>query len=204
MGFPIPTIGMKGVYSLKAPFDQLLIAQAEYTCRAVRQLNDFVLNQEDPLTTIYLANGLTEVDYQLDLSEDMVIVSLQAGVGQWIIVPGRYVLGYPDTGGVPYHGVLLGVNIGAMPVNADLSVLESSISNLVYDQIGLRPHISPVQISNVTLVPYEDHTALLTARQARVTMQLSDSGRVAALQQQLDSALTRIQVLEKYIKDRLL
>lgn len=197
--YPIPTVGATGYYRLKPPFDGLLSENDRYTCRAVRSITDCLANNENIKDTVYIKNGLTEADYNGDLANGVYIVSLQSDVGQWIYLPASYILGYPTTNGVEYYNALLAVNIGSIPTRLDLSTIKESISNLVYDTMGITPDIQTVQLSKVALIPEETHADITTARLNRATVTLSDSGRLRATQLELERALTKLHALENYI-----
>ena len=196
----IPTIGSRGFYNLKAPFAALMVDTTPYTCQAIRRLGDYIAFNEDPLNNIYLPYGLTETDFQADLDENMYIVSLQSEQGQWLYVPASYLLSYPLQNGVPYQTYMIGVNLGAIPTSMDLTAIQTLISNLVYENLGIKPKMSPVSLSKPILVSSSDSEKIEQARLIRATQKMSDYGRYHQAQVQLQQALEKIQILEAWIK----
>jgi hypothetical protein len=197
--YVIPTVGMTGYYRLIAPFDGLINLNTEYTCQDVRSITACLANNEDVLKTIYLANGLVEADYVADRAENMLIISLQSQVGQWVYVPVRYVASYPLTNGVLYHNVMMGVGLGAIPVRMDLATIESQISDLIYNLLGIRPAMKAVQVSKATFVSTEQHEMIETTRQSRVIQTMSNSARADLMESKYQSAIEKIKTLEAFI-----
>lgn len=196
----IPSVGMVGSFNLKSPFDSQVISGEKYTCRAVRALADYIANGEDVFSTIYVTNNLTEDNFAEDVDDDMYVVSLQSDSGQWIYLPARYIAEFPNTNGVLYHNVMIGVALGSMPVDTDYETLNKAIRNVVYDALGVEPTIEAVELSQQILVDDSDHETVETSRSARKTLKLSDSGMLKYYMGLYDAAVTKIRLLEDYIK----
>jgi hypothetical protein len=195
----IPPVGSSGTYVFTAPFSTLALPDDEYSCRAVRKLSDYISNNEDAYTNVYVAAGLTQTDYQNDLSVDMSIASLQSQIGHWLYVPVRFIQSLPQSSGVAYQNKVLAVNIGAVPVALDLTFLTTAISNVVIDNFGITPQIQQVVTSKTSIVPYATDTQVQTARIGRITNSTTDTAALKALQIQYNNAITKIQALETYI-----
>lgn len=199
----IPVVGMRGRYDLSPPMDQKVLTGEEYTCRAVRQLSDYVANNEDAKADIYEMNGMTAGDYDRDLAENMHIASLQSDTGHWVHVPVRYIQSYPDPNGVPYRTLMIGVSVGPQPVDKDFSFLEEQIKDLVVSSIGVTPVVKQVQTSKTVLVPVDKHEQMKSAREARSAQGLTDGLRYKNLLIQHQRALDQVKILEDYIRQNL-
>lgn len=197
----LPTIGATGVYQFKAPFDKVVVSGERYTCQAIRRLSDYLANNETPLADIYVANGLTEIDYDADILTDMYIVSLQAAIGHWMQVPASYITTYPITNGIPYRSLMIGVALPPMPADRDLSGLYTSISNIVTDTIGVVPVIKPVETSKVILVDKVKSDLKQAERDALSGGKTTDRSRYMSVLNDLNNANAKIAALEKYIFD---
>ncbi len=197
--YPLPAIGSVGTYTLLAPFNTMILPDDEYTCTAIRNISDYISNADDAYTTVYADNGLTQTDYQNDLAANMPIVSLQSSVGHWMYVPARFIVTFPITNGVPYCNKIIGVNIGAVPVNMDLTFLIASISNVVADNLGITPEIKQVVTSKTSSIPVTEDAAIQTARKGRITASLTDTGKLLNMTNNYNTALTKIAALEAYI-----
>lgn len=203
MQYVIPTVGARGFYTLQAPFNTLIAQDDAYTCQAVRRIGDYLALNEDPLNNVYIYNGLTEADFELDQKENMFIVSLQSDRGQWLYVPVRYIISYPIMNGIPYQTMMLGVSLGAVPADMDLTSIQNMVSDLVFETIGIRPQISPVVTSKQKLVSRANHEAIEIARLARATQNKTFYSRWRDLVTQFTSLLQKNTELETYIKNNL-
>lgn len=199
----IPSTGMKGYFELEAPFNRYNINKVICTCRAVRNINEYDREVRSLFNSVYAQHGLSEQIFNQDRRDNQYILSLQSEFGQWVIVPTSYVKRFPEVNGVAYHNLMLGVNLGSVPTEQELSILQERISNVVFDTLGVRPNIRSVQLSKSIIVSREFHQEVQTARQSRAEIQLSDSARVRHLSDVLERAKTQIRALEGYIKSHL-
>lgn len=200
----IPTVGSAGHYDLAAPFDSIIVANQQYTCKEVRTISGMIANNEDPLKSVYVPAGLTEDNYKDDLAVDMRIVSLQAGTGHWVYVPARYITKFPDTNGVPYRHMGIAVQLPPVPANIDMSYMLSEIQALVKGYIGVDPVIRLAETSYTVMVPDAEHKTLQLRRQAAATTQGSTLWhRLRTLQTNYDALKAQHEKLEEYVKTTL-
>lgn len=164
----IPPIGTAGIYQLKAPFASHLQPSVSYRCDAVRRVSDMVEAGIDPFAEFYETNGIDESKYNQDLLNNVCIVSLVSAAGHWVYVPSSYILSYPNVNGVPYRVMLLGVELGPIPDYMDLSVVKSSVADVVRDTIGITPQIKEVAISPIQNFSQNDHDVVEANRQAAI------------------------------------
>lgn len=197
----IPDIGASGIFVLKTPFDVLLKPNTTYTVQAIRRLKDVIAEGENPFTLYYESHGLSEAIYKIDLETEICIVSLQSGTGEWVYVPTSYILSFPIMNGVKYHAVMMGISLGAIPDNLDLSAFKTSVFNLVKDTFGISSSIKEVVVSAPVIVTKEESTLIETARSNRIVANQSDAGKLRIAQQDLVKCRAQIAMLEKYIKD---
>jgi len=198
----IPSVGSEGYYTVTSPFDTIIVPNVLYKCQAVRKLNDYLANNENPKEKIYTRYQLGDDAYAQDLKDDMFIVSLQAGVGQWIYIPARYILNYPISNGVRYHDMMLGVNLGSVPVGLDLSPIKVAVTNTIHDLLGIDPTIAEVEISKTIVATHEQHEEITQRRLGHVELYLSDRGKFDKAQTDLESAQNKITQLETFIKKK--
>jgi hypothetical protein len=196
-------IGMTGVFRLQPPFDSLMPAQAIYTVAAVRQLSDISAEGIDPFTTYYLPRNLSQTTYDVDFNNNVSIISLKSSVGQWLYVPETYILEYPSVNGVIYTALILGVSLGALPDTASLEPLKTAIKNIVKDMAGVDSVIKEVTVSTPALVSHSDHIAIEKARQASISIRLTDRARLSQATSDLAEARLKIKELENWIATHL-
>lgn len=194
-----PKIGAKGIYTLLPPYSDILSPNEEYVCQSLRTLTEMSNSGVNAAKLIYLDHALTEVEYKDGLARGVLIVSMLGTSGQWINVPANYIAGAPITDGVPYVVKIIGLSLGPVAVDRDLSNLSASLSNVVKDQLGLEPEVKIVQVSKITLVPLLNHKTIETARGLNKILAPSDKAKVMTVTTTLDQALLKIQALEAYI-----
>lgn len=197
----LPTIGSSGYFKLKAPLTTLIIENEVYTCRAIRTLNDYLANNEDPLMDVYKNYGLTDADYQTDLATNASIISLQSDSSHWLYIPAKYLESYPLTNGIPYRTVMIGISLPSLPVDRDLAYVSTDLTNLIKDRLGVVPVIKQVETSRPVLVSKEIHDQLTAQRASVSKVGETDSSRYQKLLVDFNTALRKIAMLEKYITD---
>lgn len=196
----IPTVGATGFYDLRSPFDTKILSNERYTCQAVRKLSDYLADNATPLESIYLEAGLTEQDYDDDLAQDMLILSLQAQTGHWVYVPTSYLITQPIVNGIPYRAVMVGVSLPPLPADKDLSNLLTAIAELTLETLGVSPVIKVVETSRVVLVNTLTHETTQLQRDALIGTGLTDRSRYMSTLTRLQQALQKIEQLELYIE----
>jgi hypothetical protein len=198
----LPTIGSSGYFEVRSPIDAVMMPNERYTCQAIRRLNDYISNNEEPKEEIYALYGLSEEEYEADVEKNNYIVSLQSELGHWVYVPAQYLLKYPIVNGIPYRTMMLGVSLPALPAEKNLSFLIQDITNLISDTLGVATVIKPVETSRVVLVSKEKHDITEAARRVVSSGKVTDRSRYTSLLIDHQAALDKIQKLEAYILSR--
>ena len=85
----------------------------------------------------------------------------------------------------------------------DLTAIQSMVSDLIFENMGIHPQISPVVTSKQKLIAREDHETIETARLARATQKKTFYGRYRALMTDFNALLQKNTELETYIKTHL-
>lgn len=196
-------IGVKGYYELLDPFSNLITQSIIHECIAVRNITELVASGVDVLNTIYVANGLSEKEYDLAIELNTRIITLQNESGQTYLAPSNYFKGFPLTSGMPYCDITLGVALGPLPETKDLAALTESISNIVKDYLGITPEIQPIQTSASMVISHDDHDSIEVARNAIITQSTTDSSKLIEANRKLELAYTTINKLEEFIKYKL-
>lgn len=199
----IPEVGLRGVFTLKPPFDKLMLPNTVYTVRSIRQISDYLASNEDVLTMVYTDNGLTIGNYNSDFESNVSLISLQSDTGDFVIVPVTYVLNPPTVDGVTYFNYMIGVGLGAIPTELDLEPLKTEISQLVYEFYGITPVVRGCVLSKPVMISHSKHNDLETARLANKSINLSTLARLNQAIQENDLLRLKIAELENYIKTTL-
>jgi hypothetical protein len=194
-----PNIGSSGLWTLASPFDAKLQAGVSYSCVAVRLLSDIIGNGGDPFTLYYSPNGLTQTDFQNDVSAGASIVSLQATGGTWLYLPNTYITQMPSQNNVPYTSIVLGVHCGALPDLLDLTYVKSKVSLAVQDAIGVTPTIKSLAVSAKTLISQTEHAAITSTRNAAISQAGTPTAQLITVKGQLTSCQQQVTSLTSYI-----
>lgn len=196
----LPMLGAKGIYKLKAPFDNDLLSNVMYTCIAIRNLRDITAKGGDPFTDYYAnPHSIDSSVYNADVANGVSIISLQAEDNSIVDVPSSYLAAYPDAGGVPYRVMLLSINLGAIPDALDLSPIIQKITDDVKDIVGVQSTVRAVAASNTTLLDTATAQNTEAARQANITNSTTDFSKLQQVTAQRDAALQKVQELQNYI-----
>lgn len=196
----IPPIGTAGVYTLAAPFTTQLQAQTSYKCDAIRRFADLIEVGIEPFEEYYQPLGLTQAQYQVDLANNVCMVSLVSNTGHWVYVPSSFIQSYPDIGGVPYVVTVLGLELGALPTYMDLTGLKVALAQLCRDTIGKQPDVKEAVISAVEKLSQSDHDTLENARVLAINNSQTDRARYLAAQAELATLRQQYTALEAWVK----
>ena len=199
----LPVIGSSGTYELLPPFDTMILPEEIYTCKAIRNISEYVSYNQDPKKLVYDYYGLSEVDYENDIQEDMEIVSLQNNKGIWIYVPARCIVKYPEVDGIPYHQLSMVCKIPAIEVNRDISHLKTDVINLIKDTLGVEAAVEIVEASRTIAVTKDVSDQLKIDRALVSNGRVTDRAKYMQLLQQQQVLLDKIEALENYIKSTL-
>lgn len=198
--FPAPAIGTKGLYSLLSPFSVPVGQLLE--CTAVRTIPSYLSDNDDPLQEVYIANGLTEDNYETDLKEGVEIVSLVNSGGFVLRVPARYIASFPVQDGVPYRSVAISAFLPPLPVDKDLSGLIAGIQELIQNTLGVSSDVKSVETSQIVAVTGAKNQEITTERDMVIGSMNTLYGQNAELLRRIEQLTERNAVLEKYIIDQ--
>ena len=199
----LPVIGSSGTYELLPPFDTVILPEEIYTCKAIRNISEYVSYNQDPKKLVYDYYSLSESDYENDIREDMEIISLQNNKGVWIYVPARYIVKYPEVDGVPYHQLSMVCKIPAIEVSKDISHLKTDVINLIKDTLGVEAAVELVEASRTIAVTKDVSDQLKIDRALVSNGRVTDRAKYMQLLQQQQVLLDKIEALENYIKSTL-
>ncbi len=199
----LPVIGSSGTYELLPPFDTVILPEEIYTCKAIRNISEYVSYNQDPKKLVHDYYGLSENDYENDIQEDMEIVSLQNNKGVWVYVPARYIVKYPEVDGIPYHQLSMVCKIPAIEVSRDISHLKTDVINLIKDTLGVDAAVEIVEVSRTIAVTKDVSDQLKIDRALVSNGRVTDRAKYMQLLQQQQVLLDKIEGLENYIKSTL-
>lgn len=195
----VPSLGMSGLFELRAPYDALINPTAQYKCVAVESLTNAVNSGSDPKQNIYLASLDTEANYLLDLQKEVYLITIATGIGNQIIFPSSALLSVPNGEGVIYRNTVLCIALSAVHELMDLSVLQRQISDMVYTSIGVSSTTLTTTIGAPTILTTEQHNSVMASRALVATRKDSEMYRNLQLQNENAALVLKIAQLESYI-----
>ena len=203
MNYLVPPVNTKGLFKFSAPYDTLLKPDIEYRVTSVRELLELKNSEEKPFDTIYTAVGLTEVDFDNDLKNNIPIIVLVTNGGEYVYVPANRITSMPDITGVKYQDIILAISLGPVPLSMDKTVVKGLISDTVYDTLGIRSDIKEIPASAVILKTQAEDDSFKALLNNRATVDKSYRTRYLEAVQTITKKDERILALEEYIKTKL-
>jgi hypothetical protein len=199
----IPTLGTKGTWTARAPFAASLLTSVIYQCAALRTLSDITAEGIDPYAKYYQPYNLTQAQYQTDVANGAVIITLMAEDGSMVHVPSTWLAAYPDGNGVGYRVMGILVKLTALPDSLPLEPLLEKIESDCLNLIGVQAEAVQVALSNLELINATDNANLEAQRRSRITTNTTDYAALQAAQAQADMYQQRCALLEEYIMTKL-
>lgn len=193
----IPPPEARGTFELLTPFTTQ--AGAIYTCIAVREFKDIENQHVSVWDRYYSPAGLTAEQYQSDLAEGAMLVTLFSDDAPTIYVPTTYIKSYPDVSAIAFGQKILSLNLGALPDRLPLDDLVQKMSSLASDTIGVE---ATVTIHNVALsdsVSATQAAAFEKARQAKIKNRTTERAQLVAANQTIANLQTQLNTLEQIV-----
>lgn len=195
----LPSINSTGYYKLAAPYSALISRTTQYTCQGTSTISGLIAQGVDVLNAIYLATGDTKANYLKDLANNISIVTISSGIGSVIKFPSSAMLAIPQTNGIIYRNTVLGIALSATPDYLDLSTLQTEISDMVYNHLGIKSTTFLTTIGSPTVLTVDQDNAVKSARQAAITNPASTYHANQLLMQENAALRARLAQLEEYI-----
>lgn len=199
----IPALNSSGTYQFKKPFSDFINSQTVYQCKSIRKISELISSGVNVFNTYYSPYNIQSLVYEEDKANDISIIGLYNDTAKWLYIPTTFINAYPDNSGVPYRRMAYAIDIGPVEESFDLTTLNDNLTNLVKTNLGITPDIRIVSLSKPSMVRYEDHVAIQNMRQGRINVESTLYVELANTKQSLETALTKIKMLEKYIADNL-
>jgi hypothetical protein len=196
----IPPINSKGVFVFSEPFNTIIPSNQIYVVTSIRSLVELYNSNEQPYDTIYKAVGLSEADFKADVDANIPIVVFSTTGNELFYVPGNRILSMPDISGVQYMEKVIAIPLGPLPLDYDLSLVETQVQEVVYNTVGVNSVAKTVLASAVILYS-EDQDATFRALLAhKKTVDKSHLTMYLELKVRYDALLAKHTALEACVK----
>lgn len=192
----LPAINTTGVFKLKEPYANLLPENQMYTCVAVRKIEELLSLGEFPYQKYYRDFSIDEATFEQDIVNQVCIVTVVAENGTMYNFPSSYLLSFPSPQGINYAVLGIGINVGSLPVDTDLSSVMTEIERIVSSKFGIKATAASLQLSQQTVISYDNHKSLLAARQAEIKKLAVHERDAPTLLREIEKLNSKIKFLE--------
>ena len=198
-----PTIGVKGKFKFKPPFNTRIGSEVNLECIAIRTFADVISQGRDPFKYFYSVYNLTKEQFGQDTVTNSKLISLRAEDGAFFVVPQSFILEYPPLTGIPYSNIALAINLGSLPETMELDFIRTGVSKLIKDYLGVDTEVKTVKISKKEIIDYNQHLTLESARQSLIAENKSDKAKLIEAQDIIDKLRAENTALVNHIKSKL-
>lgn len=164
----IPPVNIVGKFKLKDPLTNLINPFLPYKVYAVESIKKIIEDGIDVLNVIYKEQGLTEDDYNKDILEDNVIVTLVGEDSINVYVPSRYIDTVPEALGEIFIQKSIIVSLNYLPVKLDLSFIATEVNDLVSSMLGVDADTVVEDLSNKIIVGFDEAKEFETKRTKQI------------------------------------
>jgi len=193
----VPTLNSSGQFTVQTPFK--LVDGVSYTCIANRKFKDLLNQQVAVWDRYYSPYGLTQEQYNQDLKDEAVLVTLFSDDAPTVYIPSTYILSYPDASATTFRHRVLSCSLGAIPDSLALDDFIQKVRALASDVVGIEPTVALHSITLSTVVTKEAAEAFEAARQARINNRTTEHAQLLASQSENAELRTRVQMLEEIL-----
>ena len=191
----VPVLNSSGQFTVKSPFK--LVDGVTYTCIANRKFKDLL---NIPVWERYYSPyGLTKEQYDQDVKDEAVLVTLFSDDAPTVYVPSTYILGYPNAAATTFRHRVLSCSLGAIPDTLALDDFIQKVRALASDVVGIEPTVLLHSVSLSTVITKEAAEAFEAARQARINNRTTEHAQLLAAQAENAELRTRNQMLEELL-----
>lgn len=193
----VPTLNSSGQFTVQSPFK--LVDGVSYTCIANRKFKDLLNQQVAVWDRYYSPYGLTQEQYNQDLKDEAVLVTLFSDDAPTVYIPSTYILSYPDASATTFRHRVLSCSLGAIPDSLALDDFLQKVRALASDVVGIEPTVALHSVTLSTVVTKEVAEAFEAARQARINNRTTEHAQLLASQEENAILRQRNQMLEELL-----
>lgn len=202
-----PSVGTEAYFTFKEPFNSFIGNRFNITVENMRlrvisiiAMRDVIRTDlRDPYTDLYDPAGLTEVQYKLDLNNDVPLISLSFktpdNIERYLRVPLNYISEISDDSLVEYLNRILVVDLGNLPKDFNLDAYYEDFKDFISTRIGVNPDIKDVTLGAVEFMDHNEHEVRETVRNNTVTVHKTMAIQLSEITEAHDELLNRLETL---------
>jgi len=195
----IPPLNSSGKFVFKKPISDKINPALNLTCKSVRKISELTRSNVNVYNDFYKPNDLSDLTFQIDKQNDSSIVGLVSSSGFWYYVPSSQLVTYPDATGVIYRRRALGVNLGPLADIVNIDSLIKLMSDVVFNNIGVKPDIRHIALSEQTLLSRDEHDMVEKARKAKIDTSKNVYLELSSIKKENQELKARLKQLEDYL-----
>ena len=158
----VPSVGTKGKFTFKQPFDNEKYNGKEYEVSAIREIKELQDSGERPYESIYQIMSISQSDFEEDLEQRVPILVLTDPASKYLYVPADLVQGMPDVTGIKYQEIIIAASLGLVPYyeNLDGEVLKKvrdEVVETIKDSYGVNTEVKEIRGSAIRYVTDAEH-----------------------------------------------
>ena len=195
----LPRIYSSGIFKLKGKLGGYLSESLWYTCIAIRKIEEIEALGIDCFNEFYKPIGLDEADFQKDAEFNACVITVKSSNGDLKHFPSTYLLSFPNGSGILYNVMGIAFDLGPLPLEYDLSVLDDKLKSVIRDTLGINSRSRLLTLSNTEIITQATHERLLKEREAHIKTPENLSHANKQLANENKELKKKINELEKWI-----
>lgn len=203
MSTGLPTVGLKGAFTFKDPLTHISVTAPVLECVAVRSFGDIISSGRDPYEHFYHPLDLSKETYNHHARKGSYIVTLVSEANEYFYVPSPYLASFPIPGGYAYEVVALVCSLGPILKDMDLTPILTQAKELVQDNLGIRPEVKLVKISETKYLSTDDASSLEAGRDNLKKSNKGIYAEMRELRQRIEELEQENQAMREYIEEQI-
>lgn len=191
-------VGDRTAFNFLPPYDNILSNKTIYRVESLSTLSSLVEKGIDPKENIYALYDIMS-DYESDLVNDIVIVEVSLS-SKMFYIPLNKIVDKNNEPQVAYSERMIGVKLGFIPDDEDISSLISDIDLLIKARLGItsndKSHIADKVVSAEVMITESQHLEYQNTRNSLKTESGNYMTLYYNLQNRHQETITKLQSLE--------
>lgn len=191
-------VGDRTAFNFLPPYDSILSNKTIYRVESLSTLSSLVEKGIDPKENIYALYDIMD-DYETDIVNDIVIVELSLS-SKMFYIPLNKIVDKNNEPQVAYSERMIGIKLGFIPDDEDISSLISDIDLLIKARLGItsddKSHIADKVVSSRVVITESQHLEYQNTRNSLKTESGNYMTLYYNLQNRHQETITKLQSLE--------
>jgi len=193
----------KGLFQLKEPYNSMINNDEQYEIVYADTISNMAASGSNPLENVYKISGATEKEYNVDLLANVIIYGIVNSSGGIFYFPETSVLESPYNLLETYVEYGIGLNLGLLKKDIDLTGLQNGLIDYITGYLGIKPTFKIAPISYDVSMTVDKSVALEAERDIVKKSINTDKNKIDKLTADLRLSLERESRKDAYIRKTL-